>query len=161
MVQVLIAVVFGSIAVIDDLRRRRISNWIAVGALVSGLAWQIASHGWHGALNGVMGTLAGGGVFLVFYILGGMGGGDIKLMAGFGALLGPRGILEAALWTAACGGILAVGAIGAGALKRVLHRSQAIASVENITTPAAPAPVSIPYAPAIALGVWLSLIPKN
>ena len=161
MIRVWIAVIFGSLAVVDDLARRRISNWIAVGALVSGLAWQITDRGWRGGLDGLLGTLAGGGVFLIFYILGGMGGGDIKLMAGFGALLGPRGALEAALWTAACGGILAMGALAAGALKRVLNRSQVMASAGPVAAPARTSPVSIPYAPAIALGVWLSLIPKN
>jgi prepilin peptidase CpaA len=161
MPRVWIALVFGSLAIVDDLVRRRISNWIAVGALLSGLALQIAGHGWRGGLDGLLGTLTGGAVFLAFYILGGMGGGDVKLMAGFGALLGVRGILEAALWTAACGGILAVGAIAASALKRTLSRPQVLANAGGATAPVRTAPVSIPYAPAIALGVWLSLIPKN
>ena len=39
--------------------------------------------------------LAGAGVFLIFYLLGGMGGGDVKLMAGFGAVLGVPRLLEA------------------------------------------------------------------
>ena len=38
--------------------------------------------------------LAGAGVFLIFYLLGGMGGGDVKLMAGFGALLGAKLLLR-------------------------------------------------------------------
>jgi prepilin peptidase CpaA len=108
-----------------------------------------------------LGALAGGGVFLIFYVLGGMGGGDVKLMAGFGALLGPRGILEAAVWTAGCGGILAMGVIAAGALKRAFGRTQAMANAAALAAPPATAPMYIPYAPAIALGVWLSLIPKN
>jgi prepilin peptidase CpaA len=161
MIRVWIAVVFGLLAIVDDLVRRQISNWIAVGALVSGLILQIVAHGWRGGVDGLLGTLAGGGVFLIFYVLGGMGGGDVKLMAGFGALLGPRGILEAALWTAACGGILAMGAIAAGALKRMLSRSRVPVEAAGVAEPVRSAPVSIPYAPAIALGVWLSMIPKN
>ena len=39
-------------------------------------------------------------------LLGGMGGGDAKLMAGFGAVLGVKRLLEAALWIAACGGVM-------------------------------------------------------
>jgi prepilin peptidase CpaA len=161
MARVLIAFVFGVLAVVDDLVRRRISNWIAIGALVSGLAWQIAGHGWRGGVDGLLGTLTGAAVFLIFYLLGGMGGGDIKLMAGFGALLGPSGILQAALWTAAFGGIFAMGAIGVSAVKRSLSRSQVLANAAGLSSPARTAPVSIPYAPAIALGVWLSLIPKS
>jgi prepilin peptidase CpaA len=112
-------------------------------------------------VDGLLGTLAGGGAFLIFYILGGMGGGDIKLMAGFGALLGPLLALKMALWTAGFGGILAVGAIAAGALKRVLNRSEVMAGAAQVAAPASSSPVSIPYAPAIALGVWLSLISQN
>ena len=82
-------------------------------------------------------------------------------MAGFGALLGPSGILQAALWTAAFGGIFAMGAIGVSAVKRSLSRSQVLANAAGLSSPARTAPVSIPYAPAIALGVWLSLIPKS
>ena len=93
----------------------------------------------------MLGALAGASVFLLFYLLGGMGGGDIKLMAGFGAMLGANRILEAALWTAGCGGIIAAGVILFRALRRPgLGRSRA--------------PDSIPYAPAITAGVWLSLM---
>jgi prepilin peptidase CpaA len=161
MVRVWIAVVFGSLAIVDDLVRRRISNWIAVGALLSGLTLQVAEHGWRGGVDALLGALTGSAVFLLFYLLGGMGGGDVKLMAGFGALLGVTGILYAALWTCAFGGIHAMGAIAASALKRTLSRSQVMANAAGVTSPARTAPVSIPYAPAIALGVWVSLIPKN
>ncbi len=58
--------------------------------LASGLVLQTAQHGWRGAGSALLGTLAGAGVFLIFYLLGGMGGGDVKLMAGFGALLGVK-----------------------------------------------------------------------
>ena len=52
------------------------------------LVLQTVQHGWRGAGSALLGTLAGASVFLIFYLLGGMGGGDVKLMAGFGALLG-------------------------------------------------------------------------
>ena len=62
-----------------------------------------------GALTALAGTAAGFAVFLIFYLLGGMGGGDVKLMAGFGALLGTGRLLEAALWTAGIGGMHGAG----------------------------------------------------
>ena len=147
--QVCIAVVIGLAASIDDLSRRRIANWIPLAALGSGIAWQTAVGGWRGAVGAVLGACAGFAVFLVFYVLGGMGGGDVKLMAGFGALIGIEHLAAAALWSAACGAFLAVGALSVRWLSRRLSRSEA---------PAGPASDSIPYAPAIALGVWLSLI---
>src|SRR5260370_22878801 len=105
--QVGIAAVIGVAATVEDLAHRRVSNWICGAALLAGLALHIASDGWRGGVSALLGAIAGFGVFLIFYLLGGMGGGDIKLMAGFGAGLGVNRLLEAALWTAACGGILA------------------------------------------------------
>jgi prepilin peptidase CpaA len=108
-----------------------------------------------GLLYAGIGTVAGFAVFLVFYLLGGMGGGDVKLMAGFGALLGFHRLLEATLWTAGVGGLIALGVLGVRALRRVLGgTTSSTAKLEQGQD-------SIPYAPAIALGVWLSLVPKG
>ena len=107
--QVWIAILVGVAAAADDLARRQISNWIPAAALAGGLGWQIGQNGWWGVLYSLGGAAAGFGAFLIFYLLGGMGGGDIKLMAGFGALLGAGRLLEAALWTAGVGGLLAIG----------------------------------------------------
>ena len=75
-----------------------------------------------------------------------MGGGDVKLMAGFGALLGDREILPAALLAAIAGGLMAVGYL---AVRWVIQRVRP-------QTGAAPSE-SIPYAPAITAGVWLAI----
>jgi prepilin peptidase CpaA len=147
--QVWIAILVGVAAAVDDLARRQIANWIPAAALAGGLGWQIGQHGWWGWLYALGGAAAGFGVFLIFYLLGGMGGGDIKLMTGFGALLGAERLLEAALWTAGTGGLLALGVLAFRSLRR---RSGAAAGASSD---------SIPYAPAIALGVWLSLVPKG
>lgn len=157
-----IAGLVGIAASVEDLARRRISNWIPACACVSGLAVQSMANGWHGAVSAVLGIAAGAGIFLIFYLAGGMGGGDVKLMAGFGALLGVRRLLEASLWTAGCGGLLAVTVIAARSFRRLASRRR---SAESI---AAGKPVladqnlaeSIPYAPAIAAGVWLTLVAK-
>lgn len=139
----MIAIFVGVAAVADDLARRQIANWIPLAALAGGLGWQTGMYGWRGVLYALAGAAAGFGAFLIFYLLGGMGGGDIKLMAGFGALLGATRLAEAALWTAGAGGLLALGAL---ALRSIRKRAGA-----------SPGGNSIPYAPAIALGVWLSL----
>jgi prepilin peptidase CpaA len=157
--QVWIAIVIGIAATVEDLVRRQISNWICGAALAAGLALHIASGGWRGAASALLGAIAGFGVFLVFYLLGGMGGGDVKLMAGFGSILGVHRLLEAALWTAACGGVFAALAIGFSALRGIV-RSWSAGDGGSVS--AAEKPLrSIPYAPAIAAGVWLSLVPKT
>jgi prepilin peptidase CpaA len=151
--QVWIAILVGLAAIVDDLRRRQIANWIPAAALAGGFGWQIGQNGWMGSLYALGGAVAGFSVFLIFYLLGGMGGGDVKLMAGFGALLGTRGLVEAALWIAGVGGVLALLAI---ALKSVRRRFRKTDGDNNRGQQE-----SIPYAPAIALGVWLSLVPKS
>jgi prepilin peptidase CpaA len=153
--QVWIAIVVGMAAVIDDLARRHIANWIPAAALAGGFGWQIGQSGWQGALTALAGTAVGFAVFLIFYLLGGMGGGDVKLMAGFGALLGAGRLLEAALWTAGIGGIMALVVLGWKALRRSAPAPETLSAEERERE------ASIPYAPAIALGVWLSLVPKS
>ena len=95
--------------------------------------------------SSVLGLVAGFGVFFVFYALGAMGGGDVKLMAGFGAVLGWSRIWEASLWTAAVGGLIALAAILVSLLRRKKREKGSGSD-------------AIPYAPAIALGSWLALI---
>lgn len=155
--QAWIAAVVGVAAIVDDLSRRQISNWISGSAFVAGLVLQTIQGGWRGAGSALLGTLTGAAVFLIFYLLGGMGGGDIKLMAGFGAVLGVKRLLVAALWTAGCGGLLALAVIGVRTIRD-------FSSKTSRTVPADAAPEgarradSIPYAPAIAAGVWLTLV---
>ena len=80
----------------------------------------------------------------------------MKLMAGFGALLGAKRLFEAALWTAGCGGIMALVVIAAGLVRDLWTRPESSGSK---TAPSADRKAdSIPYAPAIAAGVWLSLV---
>jgi prepilin peptidase CpaA len=155
--QALLAAGVGIAACIDDLRRRQISNWIPGSAFAGGVVLQTAQHGWRGAGSALLGTLAGASVFLIFYLLGGMGGGDVKLMAGFGALLGAKRLFEAALWTAGCGGIMALAVVVTGLIGDFGARGKSASGRAASGQPGRRAD-SIPYAPAIAAGVWLSLV---
>jgi prepilin peptidase CpaA len=155
-----IAALVGIAATVDDLARRRISNWIPGIAFAAGLCLQTAQGGWRGAGSALLGTVSGAGVFLFFYLLGGMGGGDVKLMAGFGAVLGSQRLFEAALWTAGCGGLMAALVLLSQYLRGFWRSrngapkpAEAAGNLKRADT--------IPYAPAIAVGVWLSLVPKS
>jgi prepilin peptidase CpaA len=169
--QVWIAIGVGLAAVIDDLARRHIANWIPAAALAGGFGWQIGQNGWQGALSALAGTGVGFLVFLIFFLMGGMGGGDVKLMAGFGALLGTSGVLQAALWTAGIGGIMAVAILGWKALRRSIRTwvggeyeesaTKTLGASGALSKEEREREASIPYAPAIALGVWMSLVPKG
>jgi prepilin peptidase CpaA len=75
-------------------------------------------QGWSFAL---IGLLAGGAVFFPFFALGGMGAGDVKLMAALGAWLGWQPALFIAMYGAAAGGVLAiVVALASGYLRQAV-----------------------------------------
>lgn len=141
--QMAIALVLGTAASVTDLRWRTIPNWIPVAALIAGFSYQVWVEGWRGTGTAALGALCGFAVFLVFYLLGGMGGGDVKLMAGFGSLLGASTLLIAAVWTAIFGAVVA-------AVAMVRRRRGAGGTGTHDSN-------SIPYAPAIAFGVWITL----
>jgi len=148
-VRVLLIVLVGLAAVVEDLSRRRISNWTSAGAGIGGLIVHAMNQGWLGVWHAALGAVIGFGVFLVFYLLGGMGGGDVKLMAGFGALLGDGRIFQAALLAAIAGGLMAMGYLAVRTAARWVRAGQPMSGWKGGE--------SIPYAPAIAVGVWLAL----
>ena len=153
----LLMMIVGLAAVIEDLGWRRVSNWTSGGAVVAGLIVHSLQKGWSGALHSLSGAAIGFAVFLVFYLLGGMGGGDVKLMAGFGALLGDGRILPAALLASLSGGLMALGYLAVRGIVRRVKVWWGIA-VTDAPTGEARSRESIPYAPAITAGAWLALV---
>lgn len=95
-------------AVTYDIRFSRIPNWLTFPVMATAIVYHTFTTGVLGFALSVGGLVIGFSVFLVFYVKGGMGAGDVKLMAAMGALLGPRDILFAAAFTAIAGGAYAV-----------------------------------------------------
>lgn len=166
---VLIAV--GVSAAIFDLGRRKIPNILTAGAALLGLVLALHSGGFPGLGLGVLGLLTGLALFLPGFLLRMTGGGDVKLMAAFGAYLGPAGTLHAfliyvlaALAWAAGYGLYAWHFKGAslpfqryGSMVRTLLRTGQVAYVRP--TPREIMGQRAPMAPAIAFGAiaaaWL------
>jgi prepilin peptidase CpaA len=97
-----------AIAAITDVRTRRIPNWLTYPTMGVGLLYHVYADGWQGFLFGLEGLSLGFALLVVFYLLGGMGAGDVKLMAGVGSILGPKIVLVAFVFTALTGGIYAI-----------------------------------------------------
>lgn len=96
-----------TLAVISDIRARRVSNTLNLCVLVAGV---FASLLRYGAADGARQILSGVGLALVIWFpmfaLRLMGAGDVKLMAASAAWLGWQGTLIASLATGCFGGLL-------------------------------------------------------
>ena len=104
-----------------DVRTRRIPNRLTGTSIVLGLGLHLWLQGWMGLATAALAGAIGGGVFLVFYLGGGMGAGDVKLMAAVAVLAGLSHVGEILVATTLLGGVLAVGyALSQGRLKAVL-----------------------------------------
>lgn len=98
------------VACFTDVRSRRIPNRLVVVLLALGIVYSVVlTGGLAGLWRAVGGTGLGFSIWIVFYVAGVLGAGDVKLAAAAGAWLGAGGIWRASLLGAAVGGLLAVG----------------------------------------------------
>src|SRR5262245_11058582 len=96
------------VAAVIDVWKRRIPNVLTFGAAASALLYHMSASGASGAGIATTGWLVGFALFIPFFALGGMGAGDVKLIAALGAWLGPLGALQLAAATAIAGGVTAL-----------------------------------------------------
>jgi prepilin peptidase CpaA len=154
------------IAASIDVFTRRISNWLTLGGAVAAIVYAGSVDGGHGLLVGVTGWLAGLALFLPMFVLGGMGAGDVKLLACLGAWLGPRQVFWVALYASIAGGLLAVVvALSRGYLRRAFAnvwlllahwRVSGIRPVPELTLAAGKSP-RLPYALPMLVGTVAAL----
>jgi prepilin peptidase CpaA len=118
----LIVIGIGIAACVTDLRSRRIPNVLTFGAALAGLAAHVWLEGIAGVKTAAGGWLLGTVCFMPFFLLRGMGGGDVKLLAALGAWLGPEDTLPLALYSLAAGGVIGVVvALASGYLRTALN----------------------------------------
>jgi prepilin peptidase CpaA len=91
-----------------DLFHHKVYNILTYPLLIAGLVYRASAGGVGGLADGVLGGLLGLGVLLPFFVLGGTGGGDVKLMAALGAWLGVPLTLVVFLASCLAAGLCAV-----------------------------------------------------
>lgn len=96
------------VGLVTDLTRQTIYNWITFPAAALGLALGAIDGGWAGLGIHFLGLLVGLAILFVPFAFGGVGGGDVKLLAAAGALAGPLFILKTGLYAVLLGGVGAV-----------------------------------------------------
>jgi prepilin peptidase CpaA len=157
MIVALVAIL--ALAVKEDMRRHRIPNALVLAGLIVGLGLAITIGGVGGGLRSLGGALVGLAVLMPFYLLRGMGAGDVKLMAAVGAFLGPLEVLIAAILSLVVGGALGIAFI---AWRLFQSRGLAPGSITGMgqhaaTTITVSLKQRFPYAIAIGLGTLLAL----
>jgi prepilin peptidase CpaA len=175
-----------AVAIVTDLRWRRIPNWLVLPFLLAGIVisplrsdwsgvgqgiwlrtdWAGIRHGfWHGLGQSLAGAGLGFLIFGIFLWMGGMGAGDVKLCAAIGAWIGPAQLFVALVVTAMAGGIMVLCWIAYRKLFKklmlcagdlVFGRKPGGIGRDPESSIADLLKRKMPYAPAIAIGTLMS-----
>jgi prepilin peptidase CpaA len=160
------AVALGLLACLTDSMWRRVPNVLTLGAAVLAVVTRFVVEGWSGIGWSVAGWSVGLLILLPLFALRGMGGGDVKLLAAFGAWLGPRLVAWTGLYGAIAGGVLAVAVtLWHGSFRRTLAnvlllamhwRVAGLRPVEGLTLETSHSP-KLPYAIPLTVGLVVAL----
>ncbi len=166
--QILLACVTVS-AGFTDWRSRTIPNWLVASGLILGIGANIYLLHWEGLARSAAGLGLAILVYLPLFALRAMGGGDVKLMAAAGAVVGARNWFALFLITSILGGLFAVALLlFRGKLRKTLRNVGFILTeMSHFRAPHASAPeldigdpsaVTLPHGVVIAIGSILFLM---
>ncbi len=161
------SILIASAGAFTDLRTRRIPNLLTGNAILFGLLLHLTLGGLPQLGSSILGGLVAGAIFLVFYLAGGMGAGDVKLITAIGCILGLGSIRPAILAIVLIGGLCAIAlALYKGALRKTLsnvatliahHRSSGLTAHPDLNVANA-ATIRLPYGLPIAAGCILAFL---
>ena len=157
------------VAIVTDLRSRRIPNWLVLPFLLAGIVVSGWLYGWHGIGQSFFGIGLGALLFGALFWMGGMGMGDVKLCVAIGAWIGPAQLFTALVITGLAGGVMALcwavyggflgdlfkgsGEVLFGWKKRGMRPHPALVLANPLAR-------KMPYAPAIAIGTLISFFSR-
>lgn len=144
-----------------DVRTRRIPNALTGSALLFGAGLNACLYG----ASGLASSLAGAGLMLVLllapFALGGIGGGDVKMMVAVGAFLGPLlAFLSLTAGFILGGLVMTLHLLRLGRLQEKLAALVSLVRAAAVTrsplalrvSPHDPGAISLPYSVPLALG---------
>ncbi len=167
----LVSIVLIVAAVIDGIQLK-VPNWITFPMIISGwvfsaMAYGMAGEGWYIGLGwSLAGTAIGLALLLPAYAIGGMGAGDVKLLAGVGAWVHCWITFYAFCLSAIIGAIIAIAMVMfAGKTKKhsgqfmyIMNEIMTVRNPEALSTIAAERKSSmmlLPYGIPICIGTIL------
>jgi len=160
-------VVVLAIATFTDIHSRRIPNWLVLPFLCVGVGMSYWFGGWHGVGQSFSGVALGASIYGVLCWMGGMGMGDLKLVAAIGAWVGPSQLLTALILTGIVGALMALSWAAVGGFLGDMFGNVAGLMLHIKERGVRPHPTLVisnakthrmPYAPAIAIGTLVSFL---
>jgi prepilin peptidase CpaA len=152
----------GGASALVDLWTRRIPNPLTLGSAAFGIALAAGHQSGLTTEQSLIGFGIGLLLMLPGYLIGATGGGDVKLFAAFGTLLGPRAIFFAFLYTVMAGGVIAVAvALQRRRLRETVEQTALLVATRGANVGQIEALSSnnrFPYAPAIAVGALVAAL---
>ena len=163
------------IAVLTDVRARRIPNWLNLLIIVTGLTNAIAFGTPVTLSQSLLGFLAGFGILVIPFALGAMGGGDVKMLAGIGTWLGAMATLQVYAVAAVVGLVIVIVQCTAnGRLTRLVSNStlivanfanidrlgkdHVVSSGQSLRSIDKPLPYAVPAIIGVAVTVMMNVI---
>ena len=159
-------------AAILDVRTRRLPNWFTVPVLIGGLLFHVVTGGMAGLLTALGGFATGFGILLVLWLIGGGGGGDVKLMGALGAWLGATSTVAVVVLSAGLAAAFSIAVILVGVAKHGLTyvKRRHLVKAEDRVTKKVKANKEeeladrktrrrlVPYALPVAFSTWAVLV---
>lgn len=173
-IQLLPLIALLTLAAVIDARTRKIPNWLNLVILVGGFAQAIAVGVPITISQAMVGVLAGFGILVIPYVLGAMGGGDVKMLAAIGAWLGALGTLQVYLVAAVVGLVIViVQCFLTGRLTQLVKnstlivanfanyaqvgRETVVATGKSMKSVDKPLPYAVPTLVGVTITVWMNL----
>jgi prepilin peptidase CpaA len=159
-------------AAVHDVRTRRIPNLLNLVLFLTGLSVSFTGMWKISPAQAGLGALAGLGLTLPLFVIGAVGGGDVKMLTALGAWLGPIGVLLVFLARAVIGLPIVIGQALAHGRLRILFRNAALLTMgaahagetgighfaemgKNAKSVDKPLPWAVPVFAATAWVAWL------
>lgn len=148
-----------------DIKYRKVYNFITFPTVILGLGFNFFYLGFPGLKDSIAGFAAGFLFLFIFYLLGGIGAGDVKFMAAIGTLKGFDFVVTGGFYGAIFGGIAAI--IVLFAKKNLLSTLKKLFfALLSLLTFRTPEPlkfdktksVYLPYTVFLSLGMFLQWI---
>jgi prepilin peptidase CpaA len=146
-----------AVITVSDMFFRKADNKVLLYALVYAVIIQVLRHGSGGFINSISGIFTGLAIMIPFYLLGGIGAGDVKFTATVGAFTSWLFMLYAIFLTSVAGAVIALGVLikRRNIIKNIketatLNRKERIEEIQNPESEK-----TIPYCLAITIGtIW-------